>query len=161
MAENSYVDDPDATPQAKVKVLPTLAQGSSEPIYYQIQLARHVTAPLTVAFVGVGLSAAAQVIIALLTAVLSATNSCFYTSLWTLLSLTKEGCPPGIFGRVNCRWVPLHTLASINLINNEDRATFPDDIGRRGRFHLVPKPNGYIRSAGSRICCCFGYFDVC
>ncbi|KAF8582413.1 hypothetical protein K439DRAFT_155882 [Ramaria rubella] len=67
--------------------------------------------PLTVVFVRAGFSAAAHVINAvLLTAVLSATNSCFYASSRMLLSLARAGYAPRIFGWVNSRGVPVPAL---------------------------------------------------
>ncbi|KAJ2988968.1 hypothetical protein NUW54_g8938 [Trametes sanguinea] len=55
--------------------------------------------------------AAAHVINAvLLTAVLSATNSCFYASSRMLLSMAREGHAPRIFGWVNGRGVPVPAL---------------------------------------------------
>ncbi|KAI0677739.1 amino acid permease-domain-containing protein [Trametes maxima] len=67
--------------------------------------------PLTVVFQRAGFGAAAHVINAvLLTAVLSATNSCFYASSRMLLSLARAGHAPRIFGWVNGRGVPIPAL---------------------------------------------------
>ncbi|KAI0757972.1 amino acid permease-domain-containing protein [Fomes fomentarius] len=67
--------------------------------------------PLTVVFMRAGFGAAAHVINAvLLTAVLSATNSCFYASSRMLLSLARSGQAPRIFGWVNSRGVPVPAL---------------------------------------------------
>ena len=58
-----------------------------------------------------GFGAAAHVINAvLLTAVLSATNSCFYASSRMLLSMARAGHAPRIFGWVNGRGVPVPAL---------------------------------------------------
>ena len=67
--------------------------------------------PVTVVFVRAGFGAAAHLVNAvLLTAVLSATNSCFYASSRMLLSLAREGYAPRIFGWVNSRGVPVPAL---------------------------------------------------
>ena len=67
--------------------------------------------PLTVVFVRAGFGAAAHVVNAvLLTAVLSATNSCFYASSRMLMSLARSGYAPRIFGWVNRRGVPVPAL---------------------------------------------------
>ncbi|KAI8989904.1 amino acid permease-domain-containing protein [Trametes punicea] len=67
--------------------------------------------PITVVFQRAGFGAAAHVINAvLLTAVLSATNSCFYASSRMLLSMAREGHAPSIFGWVNGRGVPVPAL---------------------------------------------------
>ena len=67
--------------------------------------------PLTVVFQRAGFGAAAHVINAvLLTAVLSATNSCFYASSRMLLALARAGQAPRIFGWVNSRGVPVPSL---------------------------------------------------
>ncbi|KAF9008046.1 amino acid permease-domain-containing protein [Cyathus striatus] len=67
--------------------------------------------PITVVFVRAGFGAAAHVVNAvLLTAVLSATNSCFYASSRMLLSLAKAGHAPKVFGWVNRRGVPIPAL---------------------------------------------------
>ncbi|KAM5542466.1 hypothetical protein V8D89_003925 [Ganoderma adspersum] len=67
--------------------------------------------PLTVVFVRAGFGAAVHVVNAvLLTAVLSATNSCFYASSRMLLSLARHGQAPRIFGWVNSRGVPIPSL---------------------------------------------------
>jgi len=66
---------------------------------------------VTVVFVRAGFGAAAHVVNAvLLTAVLSATNSCFYASSRMLLSLARTGHAPKVFGRVNSRGVPVYAL---------------------------------------------------
>lgn len=72
----------------------------------------NVTAsPLTVVFARAGFGAAAHVINAvLLTAVLSATNSCFYASSRMLLALARNGHAPRVFGWVNRRGVPVPSL---------------------------------------------------
>ncbi|EIW61182.1 uncharacterized protein TRAVEDRAFT_117373 [Trametes versicolor FP-101664 SS1] len=67
--------------------------------------------PLTVVFQRAGFGAAAHVINAvLLTAVLSATNSCFYASSRMLLSMARAGHAPRVFGWVNGRGVPVPAL---------------------------------------------------
>ncbi|KAI0774651.1 amino acid permease-domain-containing protein [Trametes elegans] len=67
--------------------------------------------PVTVVFQRAGFSAAAHVINAvLLTAVLSATNSCFYASSRMLLSMARSGHAPRVFGWVNSRGVPVPAL---------------------------------------------------
>lgn len=67
--------------------------------------------PLTVVFTRAGFGAAVHLINAvLLTAVLSATNSCFYASSRMLLSLARSGQAPRIFGWVNRRGVPVPAL---------------------------------------------------
>ncbi|KAI0328228.1 hypothetical protein GY45DRAFT_1255432 [Cubamyces sp. BRFM 1775] len=67
--------------------------------------------PVTVVFQRAGFGAAAHVINAvLLTAVLSATNSCFYASSRMLLSMARAGHAPRIFGWVNGRGVPVPAL---------------------------------------------------
>lgn len=66
---------------------------------------------MTVVFVRAGFGAAAHVVNAvLLTAVLSAINSCFYASSRMLLSLARSGNAPRIFGWVNKRGVPVPAL---------------------------------------------------
>ncbi|RPD67528.1 hypothetical protein L226DRAFT_452760 [Lentinus tigrinus ALCF2SS1-7] len=67
--------------------------------------------PLTVVFQRAGFGAAVHVVNAvLLTAVLSATNSCFYASSRMLLALARAGQAPRIFGWVNGRGVPVPSL---------------------------------------------------
>ncbi|KAG1807576.1 amino acid permease, theoretically lysine-specific [Suillus variegatus] len=67
--------------------------------------------PLTVVFQRAGFGAAEHVVNAvLLTAVLSATNSCFYASSRMLLSLARSGQAPRIFGWVDGRGVPVPAL---------------------------------------------------
>jgi amino acid permease len=67
--------------------------------------------PFTAVFVRAGFGAAAHVVNAvLLTAVLSATNSCFYGSSRMLLSLARSGHAPAFFGWVNRRGVPVPAL---------------------------------------------------
>jgi amino acid permease len=67
--------------------------------------------PVTIVFVRAGFGAAAHVVNAvLLTAVLSATNACFYASSRTLMSLARAGQAPTIFGRVTKRGVPVPAL---------------------------------------------------
>lgn len=76
-----------------------------------------VASPITVVFVRAGFGAAAHVINAvLLTAVLSATNSCFYASSRMLLSLAREGYAPRVFGWVNRRGVPVPSLLYVRPI---------------------------------------------
>lgn len=73
--------------------------------------------PLTVVFVRAGFGAAAHIVNAvLLTAVLSATNSCFYASSRMLLSLARSGYAPRIFGWVNRRGVPVPALLYASLL---------------------------------------------
>ncbi|KAF8804296.1 amino acid permease [Phlegmacium glaucopus] len=67
--------------------------------------------PVTVVFLRAGFGPAVHVVNAvLLTAVLSATNSCFYASSRMLLSLAQTGQAPRIFGWVNKRGVPVPAL---------------------------------------------------
>ncbi|OBZ70069.1 Lysine-specific permease [Grifola frondosa] len=67
--------------------------------------------PITVVFMRAGFGAASHVINAvLLTAVLSATNSCFYASSRMLLSMARSGHAPRVFGWVNSRGVPVPAL---------------------------------------------------
>lgn len=67
--------------------------------------------PLTVVFMRAGFGAGVHVVNAvLLTAVLSATNSCFYASSRILLSLARSGQAPPVFGWVNRRGVPVPAL---------------------------------------------------
>ncbi|PPQ77160.1 hypothetical protein CVT25_010788 [Psilocybe cyanescens] len=67
--------------------------------------------PITVVFVRAGFGAASHVVNAvLLTAVLSATNSCFYASSRMLLSMARSGHAPPVFGWVNSRGVPVPAL---------------------------------------------------
>ncbi|KIK32579.1 hypothetical protein CY34DRAFT_101158 [Suillus luteus UH-Slu-Lm8-n1] len=67
--------------------------------------------PLTVVFQRAGFGAAAHVVNAvLLTAVLSATNSCFYASSRMLLSLARSRQAPRVFGWVTSRGVPVPAL---------------------------------------------------
>lgn len=58
-----------------------------------------------------GFGAAVHVVNAvLLTAVLSATNSCFYASSRMLLSLAQDGKAPRVLGYVTKRGVPVPAL---------------------------------------------------
>ncbi|KAI0782594.1 amino acid permease [Abortiporus biennis] len=67
--------------------------------------------PITTVFKRAGFGAASHVINAvLLTAVLSATNSCFYASSRMLLALARNGQAPKVFGWVNSRGVPIPAL---------------------------------------------------
>lgn len=67
--------------------------------------------PFTAVFVRAGFGAAAHVVNAvLLTAVLSATNSCFYGSSRMMLSLARSGQAPAFLGWVNRRGVPIPAL---------------------------------------------------
>ncbi|PCH40681.1 amino acid permease [Wolfiporia cocos MD-104 SS10] len=67
--------------------------------------------PVTMVFVRAGFGVAAHVVNAvLLTAVLSATNSCFYASSRMLLSLARSGHAPAFLGWVNSRGVPVPAL---------------------------------------------------
>ncbi|KAH7104303.1 amino acid permease/ SLC12A domain-containing protein [Auriculariales sp. MPI-PUGE-AT-0066] len=67
--------------------------------------------PLTVTFQRMGFGGAAHAVNAvLLTAVLSATNSCFYGSSRMLLALAKQGHAPAFFARTNSRGVPVPAL---------------------------------------------------
>jgi amino acid permease len=73
--------------------------------------------PVTVVFVRAGFGAAAHVVNAVLfTAVLSATNSCFYASSRMLLSLARNGHAPSVFGWVNKRGVPVPALMYVAFI---------------------------------------------
>jgi amino acid permease len=67
--------------------------------------------PVTVVFLRAGFGPATHVVNAvLLTAVLSATNSCFYASSRMLLAMARCGHAPRIFGVVNKRGVPVPAL---------------------------------------------------
>jgi len=67
--------------------------------------------PVTVIFLRAGFGPATHVVNAvLLTAVLSATNSCFYASSRMLLAMARSGHAPRIFGVVNKRGVPVPAL---------------------------------------------------
>ncbi|KAK4700770.1 hypothetical protein P7C70_g5470, partial [Phenoliferia sp. Uapishka_3] len=67
--------------------------------------------PVTTVFKKAGFGAAVHVVNGvLLTAVLSATNSCFYASSRMLLSLAKGGNAPSVFGYVTARGVPVPAL---------------------------------------------------
>jgi amino acid permease len=67
--------------------------------------------PVTVVFLRAGFGPATHVVNAvLLTAVLSATNSCFYASSRMLLAMARSGQAPRIFGLVNKRGVPVPAL---------------------------------------------------
>ncbi|KAK7696104.1 hypothetical protein QCA50_000747 [Cerrena zonata] len=67
--------------------------------------------PLTIVFMRAGFGPAVHIVNAvLLTAVLSATNSCFYASSRMLLALARTGQAPAIFGWVNRRGVPVPSL---------------------------------------------------
>ena len=62
-----------------------------------------------------GFGAAVHVVNAvLLTAVLSATNSCFFASSRMLLALARSGQAPRIFGWVNSRGVPVPSLLYVS-----------------------------------------------
>ena len=66
---------------------------------------------MTVVFLRAGFGPAAHVVNAvLLTAVLSATNSCFYASSRMLFAMARSGQAPRIFGVVNKRGVPVPAL---------------------------------------------------
>ncbi|KAG5642976.1 hypothetical protein DXG03_001824 [Asterophora parasitica] len=70
-----------------------------------------IESPLTVVFARAGFGAGVHVINAvLLTAVLSATNSCFFASSRMLLALARAGHAPRVFGWVNRRGVPVPAL---------------------------------------------------
>jgi len=74
--------------------------------------------PITVVFVRAGFGAAVHLVNAvLLTAVLSATNSCFYASSRMLLSLARAGQAPRIFGWVNSRGIPVPALVMALLVS--------------------------------------------
>ena len=67
--------------------------------------------PVTVVFARAGFGAGVHVVNAvLLTAVLSALNSCFYASSRMLLALARSGHAPKIFGWCNSRGVPVPAL---------------------------------------------------
>lgn len=67
--------------------------------------------PITTVFRLAGFGAAVHIVNAvLLTAVLSATNACFFASSRMLMSLAKEGKAPAIFGWCNSRGVPVPAL---------------------------------------------------
>ncbi|GAA5929168.1 amino acid permease [Sporobolomyces koalae] len=67
--------------------------------------------PITTVFKLAGFGAAVHVVNAvLLTAVLSATNSCFYASSRMLLSLARQGDAPKVFSWVTKRGVPVPAL---------------------------------------------------
>jgi amino acid permease len=66
---------------------------------------------VTVVFLRAGFGPATHVVNAvLLTAVLSAINSCFYASSRMLLAMARNGHAPRIFGVVNKRGVPVVAL---------------------------------------------------
>ena len=89
---------------------PTLATHHPQSSHYHAD-SDVVASPVTVVFVRAGFGAAAHVVNAvLLTAVLSATNSCFYASSRMMLSLARTGHAPKILGRVNSRGVPVYAL---------------------------------------------------
>ena len=74
--------------------------------------------PITVVFQRAGFGAAVHLVNAvLLTAVLSATNSCFFASSRMLLSLARSGQAPRIFGWVNRRGVPVPALVMALLVS--------------------------------------------
>lgn len=97
-----------------------------------------VASPVTVVFVRAGFGPAAHVVNAvLLTAVLSATNSCFYGSSRMLLALANQGYAPRIFGHVNSRGVPVPALLWVmwgSCASNLTRLT----IGCLWRFLSLP-----------------------
>lgn len=65
-----------------------------------------------------GFGAAVHIVNAvLLTAVLSATNSCFYASSRMLLALARTGQAPAIFGWVNRRGVPVPALLYVSFFS--------------------------------------------
>lgn len=67
--------------------------------------------PITTIFRLAGFGAAVHIVNAvLLTAVLSATNACFFASSRMLMSLAKEGRAPKVFGWCNSRGVPVPAL---------------------------------------------------
>ncbi|ORX59810.1 hypothetical protein DM01DRAFT_1381319 [Hesseltinella vesiculosa] len=73
--------------------------------------------PFTLVFQNAGLSSAASVMNGvILTAVLSATNSCFYASSRTLMAMANEGKAPRIFGRVNRNGIPIYSVLLTTLI---------------------------------------------
>ncbi|KAI0052874.1 hypothetical protein FA95DRAFT_1553160 [Auriscalpium vulgare] len=75
--------------------------------------------PITTVFVRAGFGAAVHVVNAvLLTAVLSAVNSCFYASSRMLLSLAKAGKAPRIFAYVTKRGVPVPALVAVLAISS-------------------------------------------
>lgn len=75
--------------------------------------------PLTVVFQRAGFGAAVHVVNAvLLTAVLSATNSCFYASSRMLLSLARSGQAPRLFGWVTSRGVPVPALVMALVVSS-------------------------------------------
>jgi len=84
---------------------------------------------VTVVFLRAGFGAAAHVVNAvLLTAVLSATNSCYYASSRMLWALARNGQAPRIFGMVNKRGVPVPALLwvgfTIHILVRTDFMTF-------------------------------------
>ncbi|KZT06560.1 uncharacterized protein LAESUDRAFT_736951 [Laetiporus sulphureus 93-53] len=86
--------------------------------------------PVTVVFQRAGFGAAVHVVNAvLLTAVLSAINSCFYASSRMLLSLAQNGHAPRMFGWVNRRGVPVPALVMALAISF---LTFLTDIWGEG-----------------------------
>ncbi|KAF8871945.1 amino acid permease-domain-containing protein [Gymnopilus junonius] len=94
-----------------------LCINNSDPTLLSAAFDSDVTAsPVTVVFVRAGFGAAAHVVNAvLLTAVLSATNSCFYASSRMLLSLARSGHAPRVFGWVNSRGVPVLPCCKLSL----------------------------------------------
>lgn len=72
--------------------------------------------PITTVFKQAGFKAAVHVVNAvLLTAVLSATNSCFYASSRMLLALARQGDAPKVFSWVTPSGVPVPALLCVTL----------------------------------------------
>lgn len=70
--------------------------------------------PITTVFRLAGFGAAVHIVNAvLLTAVLSATNSCFFASSRMLMSLAQAGRAPKVFGWVTKRGVPVPALLCV------------------------------------------------
>lgn len=88
-------------------------------MYHQFADSDVAASPITVVFQRAGFGAAVHVVNAvLLTAVLSATNSCFYASSRMLLALARQGHAPRVFGWVNRRGVPVPALLCVYFLRS-------------------------------------------
>jgi amino acid permease len=87
--------------------------------------------PITVVFQRAGFGAAVHAVNAvLLTAVLSATNSCFYASSRMLLSLAREGKAPYFFAFVTKGGVPVPALLYVAFFNSDPAVLIVTSINR-------------------------------
>ncbi|KAL8283977.1 hypothetical protein RQP46_005090 [Phenoliferia psychrophenolica] len=99
--------------------------------------------PITTIFKKAGFGAAVHVVNAvLLTAVLSATNSCFYASTRMLLSLAKGGNAPSILGFVTSRGVPVPALLFTNVTGISALLTWISICIINIRFRMAFKAQG-------------------